>query len=146
MVNWVMSDVGETSLNTFSASCLIPSFPPHVSVYTVLFGSFPQAREAKTFANANFGSRKSSLTVLAMVSVGYDHIDPCCGSSESWTLTLVSGCCDTRSQASQQFIWIILCSELSLKCRNNPTLSALRWRKHRACPPLEACCSFLLGY
>lgn len=75
-----MSDVGETSLNTFSASCLIPSFPPHVSFYTVFFGSFPRAREAKTFANANFGLRKSSLIVLDMVSVGYDDIGPCCGS------------------------------------------------------------------
>lgn len=75
-----MSDVGETSLNTFSASCLIPSFPPHVSFYTVLFGSLPRAREVKTFANANFGSRKSSLIVLDMVSVGYDNISPCCGS------------------------------------------------------------------
>lgn len=95
MVNWVMSDVGETSLNTFSVSCLIPSFPPHVSFYRVLFGSFPWARETKTFANANFGSRKSSFIVLDMVSVGYDDISPCCGSMLANFQH--SGCCDTRS-------------------------------------------------
>lgn len=50
-----------------------------------------------TFANVNLGSRKSSLIVLDMVSVGYNDIGPCCGLSKSSALTLVSGCCDTRS-------------------------------------------------
>lgn len=43
-------------------------------------GLSPELREAKTFANANFGFMKSSLIALDMVSVGYDDVGPCCGS------------------------------------------------------------------